>query len=119
MYVAGVFCLVEVLEFLYQEAPDAMRSVESAYAGGRRSTPLWMPRHGTMRRGAIVAGPEHQRGQVRLALAVLAASRRGRRAERPHASLPDAVLGGLRGEMDRPVRGRGRTRSTGETWERC
>lgn len=30
--VAEVFCLVALLEFLYQEAPDAMRSVGSAYA---------------------------------------------------------------------------------------
>jgi len=30
--VAEVFCLVALLEFLYQEAPDAMRSVASAYA---------------------------------------------------------------------------------------
>ncbi|ERN06095.1 protein NRT1/ PTR FAMILY 6.1 [Amborella trichopoda] len=29
---AEVFCLVGLLEFLYQEAPDAMRSVGSAYA---------------------------------------------------------------------------------------
>jgi solute carrier family 15 (peptide/histidine transporter), member 3/4 len=30
--VAEVFCIVGLLEFLYQEAPDAMRSVGSAYA---------------------------------------------------------------------------------------
>ncbi|KAL5979698.1 hypothetical protein ACLOJK_019609 [Asimina triloba] len=30
--IAEVFCLVGLLEFLYQEAPDAMRSVASAYA---------------------------------------------------------------------------------------
>ncbi|XBI15726.1 hypothetical protein VPH35_058096 [Triticum aestivum] len=30
--VAEVFCLVGLIEFLYQEAPDAMRSVGSAYA---------------------------------------------------------------------------------------
>lgn len=30
--IAEVFCLVGLLEFLYQEAPDAMRSVGSAYA---------------------------------------------------------------------------------------
>lgn len=30
--IAEVFCLVALLEFLYQEAPDAMRSVGSAYA---------------------------------------------------------------------------------------
>ncbi|KAK3163637.1 hypothetical protein QOZ80_1AG0006230 [Eleusine coracana subsp. coracana] len=30
--VAEVFCLVALFEFLYQEAPDAMRSVGSAYA---------------------------------------------------------------------------------------
>ncbi|XP_044974793.1 protein NRT1/ PTR FAMILY 6.1 [Hordeum vulgare subsp. vulgare] len=30
--IAEVFCLVGLIEFLYQEAPDAMRSVGSAYA---------------------------------------------------------------------------------------
>ncbi|XXG49671.1 hypothetical protein AAC387_Pa02g3783 [Persea americana] len=30
--IAEVFCIVGLLEFLYQEAPDAMRSVGSAYA---------------------------------------------------------------------------------------
>lgn len=30
--IAEVFCLVGLLEFLYQEAPDAMRSIGSAYA---------------------------------------------------------------------------------------
>ncbi|XP_072980809.1 protein NRT1/ PTR FAMILY 6.1 [Typha angustifolia] len=30
--IAEVFCIVALLEFLYQEAPDAMRSIGSAYA---------------------------------------------------------------------------------------
>lgn len=30
--IAEVFCIVGLLEFLYQEAPDAMRSIGSAYA---------------------------------------------------------------------------------------
>ncbi|CAL9040397.1 unnamed protein product [Musa banksii] len=37
--IAEVFCIVGLLEFLYQEAPDAMRSIGSAYAavaGDRR-----------------------------------------------------------------------------------
>lgn len=30
--IAEVFCIVGLLEFLYEEAPDAMRSIGSAYA---------------------------------------------------------------------------------------
>ena len=43
--ITEVFCIVGLLEFLYKEAPDAMRSIGSAYVAvaGGIGCALWPP----------------------------------------------------------------------------